>query len=85
MVEYQWDSVVSSPYSPVLTGLELRFLGLTGSNSGLFTTPGFLISPVGKRGMGGKKRREGAKKGIEKERKEGRRNRERAEEDRKEF
>ena len=58
----------------MLTGLELTFMGVTQSNSGLFTTPGFLISPVGKRGIGGKKRREGAKKGIEKERKEGRRN-----------
>ena len=54
-------------------------MGVTQSNSGLFSTPGFLVSPVGKRGMGAKKkkekrrRREGGKKGIEKERKEGRR------------
>ena len=61
----------------MLTGLELMFMGVTQSESGLFSTPGFLVSPVGKRGMGGKKRerrREGGKKGIEKERKEGRRN-----------
>ena len=62
----------------MLTGLELMFMGVTQSNSGLFSTPGFLVSPVGKRGMGTKKR-EGGKKGIEKERKEGRRNRERSE------
>ena len=48
MVECQWDSVVLSPYSPVLTGLELTFMGVTGSNSGLFSTPDFIVSPVGK-------------------------------------
>ena len=61
----------------MLTGLELTFMGLAGSNSGLFSTPGFVVSPVGKRERGGKrkkKRREGGKKGIERERKEGRRN-----------
>ena len=40
----------------MLSGLELTFIGVTRSNSGLFSTPGFLVSPVGKRGMGGKKR-----------------------------
>ena len=57
-------------------------MGVTQSNSGLFITPGFLVSPVGKRGMGAKtkkKKLEGGKKGIEKERKEGRRNKERSE------
>ena len=57
-------------------------MGVTKSYSGLFSTPGFLVSPVGKRGMGAKKikkRTEGGKKGIEKERKEGRRNKERSE------
>ena len=51
-------------------------MGLTGSNSGLFSTPGFLVSPVGKRERGEKEKqsREGGKKGIENERKEGRRN-----------
>ena len=66
----------------MLTGLELTFMGVTPSKSGLFSTPGFLVSPVGKRGMGAKKkkkRRERGKKGIEKERKEGRRNKERSE------
>ena len=37
--------MVLSPYSPVLTGLELMFMCLTRSNSGLFSTPGFLVSP----------------------------------------
>ena len=54
---------------------------VTQSNSDLFSTPGFIVSPVGKRKGAGeeKKRREGGKKGIEKERKEGRRNKERSE------
>ena len=69
-----------SPYSPVLTGLEMTFMGVTGSNSGLFSTPGFVVSLVGKRkGVGEERRREGGEKGIEKERKEGRRNKERLE------
>ena len=65
----------------MLTGLELTFMGITRSNPGLFRTPGFLVSPAGKRGRGTKtkKRREGGKKGIEKERKEGRRSKERLE------
>ena len=33
-----------SPYSPVLTGLELTFMCLTRSNSSLFSTPGFVVS-----------------------------------------
>ena len=61
----------------MVTGLELMFMGVTWSNSGLFSTPGFILSPVGKRERGGSRRREGGKKGIEKERKEGRRNEER--------
>ena len=64
----------------MLTGLELTFMGVTQSYSGLFSTPGFLVSPVGKRERGEeKKRRDGGQKEIEKERKEGRRNRERSE------
>ena len=57
----------------MLTGLELTFMGVTWSNSGLFSTSGFIVSPVGKResGWGREKRREGGKKSIEKERKEG--------------
>ena len=61
----------------MLTGLERTFMGETQSNSGLFNTPGFLVSHVGKRGRG--ERREGGKKGIEKERKEERSNKERSE------
>ena len=83
MVECQWDSVLLSPYSPVLTGLELTFMCLTRSNSSLFSTPGFVVSPVGKRERGEerkerknkqtknqkkqKQRWEGGKKEIEKE------------------
>ena len=69
-----------SPYSPVLTGLELTFMGVSRSNSGLFSTPGFVVSPVGKRERGGGWRRVGGKKGRKKEWKEGRRNKERLEE-----
>ena len=55
-------------------------MGVTGSNSGLFSTQGFLVSPVGKREMGAKgkimkgMREKGNRKG-----KEGRRNEERSE------
>ena len=65
-----------SPSCPVLTGFELTFMFVTRSNSSPFSTPGFVVSPVGKRERGGKKkkrRREGGKKGIENEKKEGRR------------
>ena len=37
----------------MLTGLELTFMGVTQSNSGLFSTPGFIVSPVEKRERGG--------------------------------
>ena len=62
----------------MLTGLELTFRGVTRSNSVLFSTPGFIVSPVGKREWVGD-RIEGGKTGIEKERKEGRGNKERSE------
>ena len=63
----------------MLTGLELTFMGLTRSNSSLFSTPGFVVSPVGKRERGEERKKkqqqqrwEGGKKEIEKEeRKEG--------------
>ena len=29
----------------MLNGLDLMFMGVTGSNSGLFSIPGFLVSP----------------------------------------
>ena len=59
-------------------------MGVTRSNSGLFSTPGFIVSPMGKRERVDKekkrkKRREGGKKEIGKERKEGRGNKERLE------
>ena len=55
----------------MLTGLALTFMGVTRSNSGLFSTPGFLVSPVGKRGMEQKKKKmQGGKKGIVEVRKE---------------
>ena len=67
----------------MLTGLELTFMGVTWSNFGLFSTPVFFFFCLtcGKKISGVKKkiRREGGKKGIEKERKEGRRNKERSE------
>ena len=47
-----------SPSSPVLSCLELTFMGVTRSNSSLLSTPGFLVSPVGKRGMGANIKRE---------------------------
>ena len=42
----------------MLTGLELMFMGVTWSNSSLFSTPGFVFSPVGKRERGGRKKKE---------------------------
>ena len=67
----------------MVAGLELTFMCVTWPNSGLFSTPGFIVSPVGKeKGVEDKKkkrRREGEKTGIEKESKEGRGNKERLE------
>ena len=68
----------------MLTGLELTFMCLTGSNSSLFSTPGFVVSPVGKRERGEKKKKKGRRekgnrKGGKEGRKEGRRNKERLE------
>ena len=54
----------------MLTGLELMFMGLTQSNSGRFSSPGFIVSPVGKKRKGGE-RREGGKK-VNRKGKEGR-------------
>ena len=59
----------------MLTGLELTFMGLTRSNSGLFSTPGLIVSPVGTRERDGggeeKGRREkGNRKGKEGRKKE---------------
>ena len=50
----------------MLTGLELSFMCVTQSNSGLFSTPGFIVSPVEKRERGGEGSREkGNRKGKE--------------------
>ena len=51
----------------MLTGLELMFMGVTSSNSGVFSTPGFIVSPVGKRERGVKegRREKGNRKGKE--------------------
>ena len=51
----------------MLSGLELTFMGVTPSNSGLFSTPGFVVSPVGKRERGVKegRREKGNRKGKE--------------------
>ena len=46
----------------MLTGLELTFMGVTQSNSGLFSTPGFLFSPVRERGMGARKKKENCRR-----------------------
>ena len=54
-------------------------MGLTPSKSDRFSTSGFIVSPVGKREGGKKRRRQGVKKRVEKEKKEGRRNKERSE------
>ena len=50
----------------MLAGLELTFIDLTWSNSGLFSTPGFLVSPVGKKGRGAKNRKGRREKGNRK-------------------
>ena len=57
----------------MLNGLDLMFMGVTGSNSGLFSTPGFLVSPVGKRGRGAKKKKKGRREKGNRKGKEGRR------------
>ena len=45
----------------LLTGLEVMFMGVIGSNSGLFRPPGFFVSPVGKGERRKNRRREGRK------------------------
>ena len=65
----------------MLTGLELTFMGVTRSNL-VFSALQVLLSHLWEKEKGGKKeikKREGWKKGIEKERKEGRRNKEKSE------
>ena len=43
----------------MLTGLGLMFMGVTRCNSGLFSTPVFIVSPVGKRETGEKRKKIG--------------------------
>ena len=45
----------------MLTVLELTFMGVIRSNSGHFSTPGFIVSPVGKGERGGRRKK---KKGM---------------------
>ena len=47
----------------MLTCLELMFMGVTRSNSGLFSTPGFVVLPMGKREMGGGEKKKEGKEG----------------------
>ena len=54
----------------MLTGLELTFMGVTQSYSGLFSTPGFVVSPMGKRERGEEKKKH--KEGKRKEKRKGR-------------
>ena len=56
----------------MLTGLDLTFMGLTRSNSGLFSTPGFVVSPVGKRERGEEKKENGRREKGNSKGKEGR-------------
>ena len=59
----------------MLTGLELTFMGVTRSNSDVFSTPGFVVSPVGKRERGEERKKKMGRreKGNRKGGKEGRR------------
>ena len=41
----------------MLSGLEWTFMSVMQSNSGLFSTPGFVVSPVGKRERGEEQRK----------------------------
>ena len=56
----------------MLTGLELTFMGLTRSNSSLFSTPGFVVSPVGKRERGEEKKKKGRREKGNRKGQEGR-------------
>ena len=56
----------------MLTGLELTFMGVSWSNSGLFSTPCFVVSPVGKRERGEEKKKKGRREKGNRKGKEGR-------------
>ena len=57
----------------MLTGLEVTFMGVTRYNSGVFITPGFVVSPVGKRerGVNEKKKKKGRREKGNRKGKEG--------------
>ena len=69
----------------MLTGLELTFMGLTHSNSGLFRAPGFLVSPVGKRERSEGRKEKGRREKGNRKGKEGRRMNKDRRQDKKEF
>ena len=50
----------------MVTVLELTFMGVTLSNSGLFSTPDFVVSTVGKRERGEEKKKGRREKGNRK-------------------
>ena len=56
----------------MFSGLELTFMGGTRSNSGLFSTPCFVVSPVGKRERGEEKKKKGRREKGNRKVKEGR-------------
>ena len=68
----------------MLTGFHPTFMSVTRYNSDLFSTPGFLVSPVGKRGRGAKKKKKGRREKGNRQGKEGRRNKD-WRQDKKEF
>ena len=47
----------------MVTGIELTFMGVTRSNSGLFSTLHFIVSPVGKRERVGEEKKKEVKEG----------------------
>ena len=56
----------------MLAGLELTFMGVTRSNSVLFSTPGFIVSHVGKRERAEEKKKKGRREKGTRKGKEGR-------------
>ena len=56
----------------MLTGLELMFMGVTRFNSYLFSTPGFVVSLVGKRERVEEKKKKGRREKGNRKGKEGR-------------
>ena len=52
--------------------LELMVMGLSRSISGLFSTPGFVVSPMGERESGGRKKKKVRREKGNRKRKEGR-------------